>query len=235
MRLSKLFSELNISSRSETEDWIAHHWIRIHGRTLTEPKEPISPKSLILIDKKALEKKSKSFTIAINKPPGFVSGFKDPKHKHAMALIQEKNFKGNNYSRPNNLSSFGVVGRLDSDSRGLLIYTQDGVFAKSIIGPESQVEKEYIVKVRGKITDSKIKSLTYGLKLDDQLLKKAHVEKINPQTLRFILTQGRKRQIRRMCQLLDLEAIDLKRIRIGDYRLHSTKGLDLKEGQWTFL
>src|SRR5690606_18371584 len=114
---------------------------------------------------------------------------------------------------------FAPAGRLDIDSTGLLILTQNGKLAKSIISPDSLIEKEYIVKVEGRITKEKIETLRFGLKLDGKALKKAKVEQIGKDTLNFILVEGKKRQIRRMCELVDLKVTALKRIRIGKIEL----------------
>lgn len=209
-------------------------WIKANGKTIERPEHKIHIHDFILIDHKAFRDLQSQKTVLLNKPINFVSSFDDPKYEQAVSLINKSNFAGHNFSESDIVSfqkSLGVVGRLDADSRGLLIFTQDGSFAKSIIGPESHVEKEYIVKVKGRITKDKLKLLCFGLKLDDQILKKALVEEISNQTLKFILTEGKKRQIRRMCKAVDLEVVDLKRIRIGDIHLPKT----LKEGQWIYL
>lgn len=113
------------------------------------------------------------------------------------------------------------------DSRGLLILSEDGVVAKAVIGPESQLDKEYVVTVRGEITDRKLGLLRHGLELDGRKLKPARVTRLEGQTLVFILKEGRNRQIRRMCELVELEVTDLFRIRIGPLQLGK-----LPEGMW---
>ncbi|RYY97746.1 MAG: rRNA pseudouridine synthase, partial [Alphaproteobacteria bacterium] len=127
----------------------------------------------------------------------------------------------------NSRTSFAPLGRLDMDSRGLLLLSEDGVLAKAIIGPESQIDKEYVVTVRGKADRGKIQKLRHGLELDGRQLKPAKVTLDDVQVLRFVLTEGRNRQIRRMCELVDLEVVDLVRVRIGTLELG-----DLPEGKW---
>jgi len=120
--------------------------------------------------------------------------------------------------------------RLDEDSRGLLMVSSDGVVAKAVIGPESDLDKEYMVRVEGQISQGKLDRLCHGLELDGRKLRPAKVSLIRGQDLKFILREGRKRQIRRMCELVGLEVVDLFRTRIGPIRLDG-----LKEGQWRHL
>ncbi len=234
VRISKLLTEQNICSRTKAEKWVEQKYIRANGKIIDKPEHKINIHDFILIDQKAFVELQNQKTVILNKPVNYVSSFDDPKYEQAVRLINKANFAGPTYLEkdgPSFQSTLGVVGRLDADSRGLLLFTQDGSFAKSIIGPESHVEKEYEVKVNGRITDEKLRLLRFGLKLDDQALKKAVVEEIQPKTLKFILTEGKKRQIRRMCKAVDLEVLDLKRIRIGDISLPK----DLEEGQWIYL
>jgi 23S rRNA pseudouridine2604 synthase len=116
------------------------------------------------------------------------------------------------------------------DSRGLLLLSEDGVLAKALIGPQSKLDKEYIVKVTGEITEAKIKRLCHGLVLDGRQLRPAKVTRLGKRGLRFILNEGRNRQIRRMCDLVDLRVYDLYRTRIGPLELGS-----LREGKWRLL
>lgn len=230
IRISKLLTDQGICSRTKTEEWVEKKYIKANDKIILKPEHKIDVKDFILIDKRAIHELKDQKTIVMNKPKNFVSSFDDPKYKLALSLATEKNYVGKKYS-PLHLKSFGVVGRLDADSRGLLLYTQDGHFAKSIIGENSTTDKEYFVKVKGKITDDKLSLLRYGLSLDGKKLKKAIVEKVSDQQLKFILTEGKNRQIRRMCGAVQLEVIDLLRVRIG--RIHLPK--TLKEGQWLFL
>ncbi|MCI0525375.1 MAG: pseudouridine synthase, partial [Acidobacteria bacterium] len=132
--------------------------------------------------------------------------------------------------KPEHLKGLAVAGRLDIDSQGLLLFTQDGRLAKKIVGADSGVEKEYIVRVTGQLPDDKLRLLQSGLEIDRRPLKPAQVEWINRDQLRFVLKEGRKRQIRRMCDLVGLKVVGLKRVRIGNIRL-----ADLPEGKWRFL
>jgi 23S rRNA pseudouridine2604 synthase len=128
------------------------------------------------------------------------------------------------------LLGLAPAGRLDIDSQGLLVLTQDGRIAKQLIGEDSKVDKEYLVRVQGKLEDSGLALLNQGLKLDGEYLKPAKVTWQNEDQLRFVLREGKKRQIRRMCELVGLKVSGLKRIRIGKIKLG-----DLPVGQWRYL
>ena len=119
---------------------------------------------------------------------------------------------------------------MDIDSQGLLVFTQDGRVAKQLIGENSEVEKEYLVRVIGKLAGNGLNMLSHGLSLDGQRLKPAKVTWQNEDQLRFILREGKKRQIRRMCELVGLKVTGLKRVRIGKIKLG-----DLPVGQWRYL
>ena len=123
-----------------------------------------------------------------------------------------------------------VAGRLDIDSAGLLVLTQDGTIARALIGPNSRMEKEYHVGVDGEITPAVIEQLRHGLILDGRPLRPARISHTRPGQLEFVLTQGRKRQIRRMCELVDLSVRTLVRVRIGQVLLDQ-----LPRGQWRHL
>ena len=128
------------------------------------------------------------------------------------------------------LKGLAPAGRLDIDSTGLLVLTQDGRIAKQLIGQDSEIEKTYLVRVEGKLSDAGLQSLNHGLSLDGEALKPAKVTWQNEDQLRFVLKEGKKRQIRRMCELVGLIAVGLKRVSIGNVMLG-----DLPVGQWRYL
>ena len=123
-----------------------------------------------------------------------------------------------------------MAGRLDIDSQGLLVLTQDGRIAKQLIGEDSEVDKEYLVRVQGSLSDRGLELLNHGLSLDGKALRPAQVRWQNSDQLRFVLREGKKRQIRRMCELVGLKVVGLKRVRIGRVALG-----DLPLGQWRYL
>lgn len=158
-------------------------------------------------------------TILRNKPVGCVSGQPEPGYQPAVALIGPHNqvrAAGDPPFHPSILKGMAPAGRLDIDSTGLLVLTQDGRIARQLIGEDSQIEKEYLVRVEGRILPDGLALLNHGLTLDGRRLRPARVEWLNEEQLRFILREGMKRQIRRMCELVGLKVLGLKRVRIGN-------------------
>jgi len=131
---------------------------------------------------------------------------------------------------PEHRMGLAPAGRLDIDSTGLLVLTQDGRIAKQLIGADSEIEKEYLVRVQGKLAEKDLDLLNHGLSLDGEALKPAQVAWLNQEQLRFVLKEGKKRQIRRMCELVGLKVLGLKRVRIGRVLLG-----ELPCGQWRYL
>ena len=238
-RLSKIIANRNLCSRREADDYLAAGLVSVNGKIAhlgqKIPFDQINSLD-IQIAKEAQNLQNQKITIILHKPVGYVSGTPEDGNIHALTLItaenQEKSPLDPIEFSPHILRSLAPAGRLDSDSSGLIIYTQDGRIAKQIIGEKVQhkVEKEYLVRFVGEISPEKIKLLQHGLFLDGKALKPAWVKLLNEGQLHFILQEGRKRQIRRMCELVGLKVIGLKRVRIGKIML---KNLPL--GKWRFL
>ena len=234
IRLSKLMSEQGLCSRREADSYIARGWVLVDGVRITELGTRILPTQKITLDKSAEAKQGARVTILINKPIGFVSSQAEKGYKPAVSLIcAESRYREDrskhSYS-PAHLMGLAPAGRLDIDSLGLLVLTQDGRIAKQLIGEDSEIEKEYLVRVEGKLSAADLKRLNHGLSLDDEALKPAVVSWQNEDQLCFVLKQGKKRQIRRMCELVGLKVVGLKRIRIGRVKLG-----DLPIGKWRYL
>jgi 23S rRNA pseudouridine2604 synthase len=128
------------------------------------------------------------------------------------------------------LKGLAPAGRLDIDSTGLLVLTQDGRVARHLIGQDTSVEKEYLVRVEGELSAKDLERLNHGLSLDGEQLKPAKVSWQNEDQLRFVLREGKKRQIRRMCEMVGLHVVGLKRVRIGSVNLGK-----LPPGMWRYL
>ena len=232
VRLSKLMARRGVCSRREADVFIEQGLVSVNGVVVNQLGARVAPDVEITLAPQAVKKQKELITIILNKPVGYVSAQPEPDYAPAIKLITTTNQfgKGNKRLKPEHLKGLAVAGRLDIDSQGLLLFTQDGRLAKKIIGGESRVEKEYIVRVRGSLSDDKLQLLRSGLELDGRPLKPAQVEWINRDQLRFVLREGRKRQIRRMCDLVGLKVVGLKRVRIGKIKLG-----DLPEGKWRFL
>lgn len=233
VRLSKVMSERAMCSRREADLWIERGWVFVDGERIAELGSRINPEAEITISKEAQYDQAKQVTILLNKPVGYVSSQPEPGCTPAVTLIKaETQFKqpGTPQFKPWMLRGLAPAGRLDIDSTGLLVLTQDGRVAKKLIGEDSQAEKEYLVRVSGEMVKGGLRLLQFGLELDGKPLKQAWVKQLNEDQLHFILREGKKRQIRRMCELVGLTVIGLKRVRIGKVKLG-----DLALGEWRFL
>ncbi len=227
-------SERGICSRREADSFIERGLVFVNGSAVSELGIKVDPSSEVVLDRMAAAEQTGLATIILNKPIGYVSGQAERGYKPASVLITAANrAKGDKSGikfSPTHMKNLAPAGRLDIDSQGLIVFTQDGRVAKKLIGERSEVEKEYIVRVEGEVTENALGLLNFGLSLDGIPLKKAIVTRLNNDQLRFILKQGKKRQIRRMCELVGLKVKGLKRVRIGEIRLGS-----LPEGRWRFL
>ena len=238
VRLSKRMSELGLSSRREADEWIARGWVRVDGQVISELGSKVLPHQHITVERQAAAEQSKRVTVLINKPMGFVSGQAEDGYTPAIALIKAENRWPEDPSpeqfHPTQLRSLVPAGRLDIDSVGLLVLTQDGRVAKTLIGQDTAIEKEYLVRVEytkeGKLPESDLKKLCFGLWMDGKALLPAKVRWQNDDQLSFTLREGKKRQIRRMCDMVGLKVVGLKRVRIGKVKLG-----DLPVGQWRYL
>lgn len=233
-RLSKRMSELGLCSRREADEWIVNGWVRVDGKVVDTLGTRVSPQARIEIDPAAREHQSELVTILLHKPVGYVSGQPEDGYQPAMVLIRPENRWAEDPShlkfKPGHLRGLAPAGRLDIDSTGLLVFTQDGRVARRLIGQDSEVEKEYLVRVEGTLSDDGMRLLQHGLTLDGVKLKPARVSWQNEHQLRFVLREGRKRQIRRMCELVGLVVTGLKRVRSGSVPLGA-----LPVGQWRYL
>jgi 23S rRNA pseudouridine2604 synthase len=232
IRLSKLMSERGICSRREADEYIAKGWVLVDGERVSELGTRVLPSAKVKLDRQAEATQGGRVTVLLHKPIGFVSGQPEPGYQPAVTLITpDKLMAGGAIGfKREHLKELAPAGRLDIDSTGLLVFTQDGRVAKQLIGEDSPVEKEYLVRVTGTLSDGDLKRLNHGLALDGKALKPAKVRWQNEDQLNFTLREGKKRQIRRMCELVGLRVTGLKRIRIGKIKLG-----DLPLGQWRYL
>lgn len=233
VRLSKRMAELGLCSRREADAYIERGWVRVNGETAVLGQK-VGSADRIDLDRRAHDRQSARVTVLLNKPVGYVSAQAEKGYKSAAELITEANRWTGDDSRiaysGQHSRGLAPAGRLDIDSVGLLVLTQDGRIAKQLIGGDSGIEKEYLVRVRGRLSEEGLRLLNHGLELDGEKLRPAKVSWQNQDQLRFILKQGKKRQIRRMCELVGLQVVGLKRIRIGRVKLGA-----LPPGQWRYL
>lgn len=238
LRLSKRMSELGLCSRREADEWITRGWVKVDGVVISELGSKVLPHQKVTVDRQATAQQAKQVTVLVNKPMGYVSGQAEDGYKPAVVLVTPENRwkedKSTIQFHPAQLRSLVPAGRLDIDSVGLLILTQDGRVARQLIGEDSAIEKEYLVRVKylkgDRLPDADLQRLNHGLSLDGKALRPAKVSWQNSDQLRFVLKEGKKRQIRRMCEMVGLKVLGLKRVRIGRVSLG-----DLPVGQWRYL
>jgi 23S rRNA pseudouridine2604 synthase len=233
-RLSKIMAARGMCSRREADRYIERGLVRVDGEVVSELGSKIFPDAEIELAEAGRKRQAQQATFLLNKPIGYVSAQPEDGHRPASdLLVKENRWKEDRSKRsfhPAQLRGLAPAGRLDIDSSGLLVLTQDGRVARRIIGEDSSVDKEYLVRVQGQLSTEGLNLLNHGLELDGKPLKPAKVNWQNKDQLRFILREGKKRQIRRMCELVGLKVVGLKRIRIGKVVLGN-----LPSGQWRYL
>lgn len=234
VRISKLLASRGVCSRREADDFIGRGLVLVDGERIAQLGEKVLPNQRLTLDPRAQGELGDQITILLHKPLGYVSGQAEDGYKNAASLIGPASRHKGDRSRmeysPKHRLNLAPAGRLDIDSTGLLVLTQDGTVARTIIGSESAVDKEYLVRVSGEVTPRVLALLCHGLELDGRQLRPAQVTIARGDQLRFILREGRKRQIRRMCELVGLKVEALQRIRIGKVQLG-----DLPYGKWRYL
>lgn len=218
-----------LCSRREADEYIALGLVEVDGEVVSTLGYKVHPDQDVRLAPAARSKQSRLMTVLLNKPPGYVSGLPEKGYRSAVSLILARNAVDPGSPAPDR-RGLAPAGRLDIDSSGLIVYTQDGRIAKTLIGQNSRIEKEYAVKVRGAITPGHIERLTHGIVLDGRPLKPATVVQTGPGRLLFVLREGRKRQIRRMCEAVGLTVETLVRTRIGRVELTG-----IPRGKWRLL
>ena len=231
-------SELGLASRREADEWIARGWVRVDGRVVDTLGARVRPEQRIELDARARGQQAALVTVLVHKPVGYVSGQAEDGHEPAIVLVTPENRWAGDRTGirylPVHRRGLVPAGRLDFESTGLLVLTQDGRIARGLVAAEGAIEKEYLVRVAphgvAAVAPDALARLRHGLVLDGVALRAAQVEWLNADQLRIVLRQGRKRQIRRMCEAVGLDVLGLKRVRIGGVRLG-----ELPPGQWRYL
>ncbi|HZJ96744.1 MAG: rRNA pseudouridine synthase [Alcaligenaceae bacterium] len=233
IRVSKLLADRGFCSRREADQYIEKGWVKVDGQVIGLGAKA-HPKQTITLHKLAQEKQQMRATIILNKPVGYISHQSDEEGHSRLAgalIAPQKQFdRSKNTFNPQHLKGLAPAGRLDIDSQGLLVFTQDGGIARQLNDEDLEVEKEYLVRVEGTITDSGLRLLNYGISLNGEQLKPAEVSWQNDEQLKFIVQQDKKRQIRNMCKVVGLGVVGMKLVRIGNVTLG-----DLPLGQWRYL
>ncbi len=220
IRIQKYCSEQGLASRRQAEEFLQKGWIKVNGVIVTEPGTKIDPQTdIVEFLPAALNVKQTAKYLLLNKPRGLVTN-----------LPQKGEIEANTLLSPIDRKEVHAVGRLDKESEGLLFFTNDGVVANRLKSPEFAIEKEYEVTIDNELTAEIIDRYAKGLTLAEEKLKPVLVKKIATNKYRFILREGKNRQIRRMLNKFNYNVLTLKRIRIGILHLK-----DLPVGQYRSL
>jgi 23S rRNA pseudouridine2604 synthase len=231
VRVAKLLARRGVCSRREAERLIDAGLVSVDGVTVREQGAKALPDAHIDVAADAITRLAARLTIALHKPIGIVSTLPEPGQTPAGRLLTadhaDRSVDGATAARvAAHPQAFSVAGRLDRASRGLLIMTEDGTVARRIIGGAG-VEKCYLVRTAEPPSDAQIRKLRGSLRLDDRPLRSMRVDRVAENQLRFVLVEGRKHQLRRVCRRVGLTVVDLLRLAVGPIRLG-----DLPEGRW---
>lgn len=217
VRLQKLIAESGLCSRRKAEELIKQGRVRVNGRT-AHIGDGATPNDVIMVDNDRLriEKKREKYYIMLNKPRGYVTTMSDELDRRCVTELLE-DFPDRVYP----------VGRLDRNSEGLLLFTNDGKFANDIMHPSRHISKTYRVTVRPPVNDEKLVNLSEGVVIDGRKTMPATVTVVTQEqervVLQIIIREGRNRQIRKMCEAVGLEVVRLKRTAIGPVKLGMLK------------
>jgi 23S rRNA pseudouridine2604 synthase len=213
MRLNKCISESGLASRREADAWIAAGRVTVNGRPGALGTQ-VREGDVVLVDGRALPSRKKDIYIALNKPRG-------------ITCTTERDVAGNIVDFVGHPERIFPIGRLDKDSEGLILLTNNGDIVNEILRVEHGHEKEYLVKVERPVTPTFLSMMASGVRLGGEKTMPCAVTRAGPDTFRIVLTQGLNRQIRRMCSALGFRVQSLKRVRIMHVRLG-----DLPTGRW---
>ena len=206
IRIQKYFSELGIASRRKTEEWIAQGLVSLNGDVVKEPGIRFNPNADTITLNKKLQTKDKKYYYIFNKPVGIVSVNASANETEIKDII-------------NVPAGVVTVGRLDKDSGGLIVLTNDGVIARRLMEPQFNHEKEYLVTVKNTLNQMAIEKLQQSIYIYGQKTKPAAIKQLSGHKFSIILTEGKNRQIRRLCQKAEYQIRSLIRVRILGFQL----------------
>lgn len=223
MRLQKYLAEAGVASRRKSEDLIVQGRVEVNGAKIIELGTRVVPGDIVKVDGKAVRREEKQVYIMLNKPAGFVTTSKDQfSRKTVLDLIQGVEER------------IYPVGRLDYETSGLLLLTNDGELAFKLTHPGHQIEKVYQARISGFLDEKEIKSLEKGIKIEDYVTAPAKVRLVEKLTdgsvWEITIHEGRNRQVRKMFEALGRTVLKLRRVATGPLKLEG-----LEEGKWRFL
>ncbi len=217
-RLSKALAAAGVASRRACEELIFKGRVKVNGTVVLLPQTHVNwEKDRITVDEEPVRGEERKVYFMLNKPPGFICSSVRPGASKRIVLDLI----------PGSSERLFTVGRLDKDSSGLLLITNDGLFSNSVIHPSSDIIKEYLVKTVQEITDVDLKTLSAGARVDRRWVRPKLVKKVRSGTLKICIKEGKKHEVRILAERAKLDIVELKRIRIGGLTLGT-----LQEGDY---
>jgi 23S rRNA pseudouridine2605 synthase len=216
MRLAKYLATAGVASRRASEEIIRAGRVSVNGSPVTDPARDVGPEDAVAVGGKPVTITHERVVYALNKPAGVVSTARDPQGRPTVVTLVPQNER------------LYPVGRLDIDTTGLILLTNQGELAHRLTHPSFEVEKTYRVLVGGPaVEDRALKALREGIELDDARTSPAEVRRVSADTIEITIHEGRKRQVKRMCEAVGHPVKRLERIRFGPLEL-----ADLPRGRW---
>lgn len=217
-RLNKYIASCGICSRRKADDLILQGRVKINNEVVTNLGAQVNSNDVVKVDNKEINKEEKKVYIMLNKPKGYVTTSHDQfNRKSVLDLINED-------------VRVYPIGRLDMYTEGLLLLTNDGEFSNKMMHPRNKVEKTYIVTTDTKITNKQINDLRTGVDIGGYITKPAKVRILNNNRLEIIISEGKNRQVRRMCESVGINLLNLRRVKIGNLKLGN-----LQSGKYRYL
>ncbi len=217
-RINKYIASCGICSRRKADELISQGKVEINGQVVTDMGHKVDTNDIVKINGKLITKEEEKVYIVLNKPKGYVTTSSDQfNRKNVIDLINE------------NVRVY-PIGRLDMYTEGLLLLTNDGEFANAIMHPRNKIEKTYVVTTDTNITKEQIDKLKNGVDIGDYITKPAKVRIISKDKIEIIISEGKNRQVRRMCDAVEINLLNLKRIKIGNIELGK-----LQTGKYRYL
>jgi 23S rRNA pseudouridine2605 synthase len=216
MRLGKYLATAGVASRRASEEIVRAGRVTVDGQTITDPARDVTPEQVINVDGRRVSTAHERVVYALNKPAGVVSTARDPQGRPTVVTMVPQTER------------LYPVGRLDIDTTGLILLTNQGELAHRLTHPSFEVEKTYRVTVAGpSVRDSELRALREGVELEDGRTAPARVRRVAADTLEITIHEGRKRQVKRMCEAVGHPVKRLERIAFGPLTLG-----DLRQGRW---